>query len=62
MMLHEMGFRGVDIDPLPEPAAQGLRAVIVGAGVSGLAAAIRLGQLGVPYVVFEKNDELGAPR
>ncbi len=59
MMLHEMGFRGVDIDPLPEPAAQGLRAVIVGAGVSGLAAAIRLGQLGVPYVVFEKNDELG---
>jgi 4-hydroxyacetophenone monooxygenase len=32
---------------------------IVGAGMSGLLAAHRLGQAGVPYVVFEKNDDVG---
>ena len=33
--------------------------VIVGAGMSGILAAHRLGQAGVPYVVFEKNDDVG---
>jgi 4-hydroxyacetophenone monooxygenase len=32
---------------------------IVGAGMSGIAAAIRLGQAGVPYVVLEKNADVG---
>ena len=32
---------------------------IIGAGMSGIAAAIRLGQAGVPYVVLEKNPEVG---
>ena len=32
---------------------------IIGAGMSGLAAAIRLGQAGVPFVVFERNDDVG---
>ncbi len=33
--------------------------VIIGAGLGGLCAAIRLEQAGVPYVVFEKNPEVG---
>ena len=35
------------------------RVAIVGAGMSGLIAAHRLGQVGVPYVVFEKNSDVG---
>jgi 4-hydroxyacetophenone monooxygenase len=59
MMLHEMGFRGTELEPLPQASAVGLSAVIIGAGISGIAAAARLGQLGVPYTVFEKNEDLG---
>jgi 4-hydroxyacetophenone monooxygenase len=33
--------------------------VIVGAGMSGLVAAYRLGQAGVPYTIIEKNDDVG---
>jgi len=32
---------------------------IVGAGMSGLAAALRLQQAGIPFVVLEKNDDVG---
>jgi 4-hydroxyacetophenone monooxygenase len=32
---------------------------IIGAGMSGIVAGYRLGQAGVPYVVFEKNDDVG---
>ncbi len=35
------------------------RVVIIGAGMSGLLAAHRLKQAGVPFVVFEKNDDVG---
>ena len=60
MMLHEMGFRGSTLEPLePNPPRAGLSAIVVGAGISGVAAAARLGQLGIPYVVYEKNEELG---
>jgi len=38
---------------------QEFRVVIIGAGVAGLCAAIRLQQAGVPYVVIEKNPNLG---
>ena len=33
--------------------------VIVGAGFAGLCAAIRLQQIGIPFVVLEKNDNVG---
>jgi 4-hydroxyacetophenone monooxygenase len=35
------------------------RVGIVGAGMSGLVAAHRLAQAGVPYVIIEKNDDVG---
>jgi 4-hydroxyacetophenone monooxygenase len=35
------------------------RVAVIGAGMSGLAAAYRLQQAGVPYVIFEKNADVG---
>ena len=35
------------------------RVAIVGAGMSGILAAHRLQQVGVPFVIFEKNDDVG---
>src|SRR5262245_54449727 len=32
---------------------------VIGAGMSGILAGVRLGQAGVPYVILEKNDEVG---
>ena len=44
----------------PDPAALGaFRVGIIGAGLGGLALAIRLGQAGIPYTVFEKNPDVG---
>jgi len=36
-----------------------LHIVIIGAGASGLCAAIQLGKHGIPYTIFEKNAEVG---
>ena len=35
------------------------RAAIIGAGMSGICAAIRLQQAGIPFVIFEKSFEVG---
>jgi 4-hydroxyacetophenone monooxygenase len=37
----------------------GFRVIVIGAGVAGLCAAIRLQAAGVPYLVVEKNAEVG---
>ncbi|MDX2169075.1 MAG: NAD(P)/FAD-dependent oxidoreductase [Deltaproteobacteria bacterium] len=64
MFLEEMALdhgdeRGVDWSGVPAARRQGLRVAIIGAGMSGLLAAIRLEQAGVPYVVLEKNAAVG---
>jgi 4-hydroxyacetophenone monooxygenase len=48
------GWRVSDVAPDTD-----FRVAIVGAGMSGLLAAHRLQQAGVPFVVFDKNDEVG---
>ncbi len=54
------GEKGISHGPSPvQPPNVDFRAVIIGAGASGLCAAIRLGQFNSPYVVLEKNEELG---
>jgi len=45
--------------PKLKSAAAKMNVVIVGAGLSGLLSAIRLGQAGVPFVVIEKNADVG---
>ena len=60
MMLEELGFDGRDQRaPGPVPGAEDYPVVIIGAGMSGILTAIRLGQAGFPYVMLEKNDGVG---
>jgi len=64
MMLEEMALDGRDArdvawDDVPVAARRGFRVVVIGAGMSGLLAAIRLEEAGIPYVVVEKNDAVG---
>ena len=37
----------------------GYRVAIIGGGFNGIATAVQLEQLGIPYTVFERRDELG---
>lgn len=66
MMMEEMALDGRDARATAAPSAaavaaarDGFRVLIIGAGMSGLLAAIRLGEAGIPYVVVEKNDGVG---
>src|SRR3989441_3997182 len=45
------------IEKLPVP--DGFAVLIIGAGVSGLCAAIRLQQAGIPFTILEKNATVG---
>jgi 4-hydroxyacetophenone monooxygenase len=46
-------------DRQPNAKTNTLHVVIIGAGASGLCAAIQLGKQGIPYTIFEKNAEVG---
>ena len=66
MLLEEMELDGGDAraaapaDPeAAAAAAAALPVVIIGCGMSGLLAAIRLQEAGFPYVVIEKNEGVG---
>jgi len=64
MFLEEMALDGGDArdvawDAVPAERRASFRVVVIGAGMSGLLAAIRLEQAGIPYVVIEKNDTVG---
>ncbi len=63
MMLEEMGLDGRDArqDHLrsPRPARSEFAVIVIGCGQSGLLAAIRLEQAGIPYTVLEKNPGVG---
>ena len=64
MMLEEMELDGrdlrqVDIDNVSAQAKQQFPAVVIGGGMSGVLAAIRLEEAGIPYTVFEKNPAVG---
>jgi 4-hydroxyacetophenone monooxygenase len=64
MMLEEMALDGADsrnvaLDDVPSELRRGFRVIVIGAGMSGLLAAIRLEEAGIPYVVIEKNTDVG---
>ncbi len=62
MVREEMGFasREVRWSAEPPPARRAaMRTLVVGAGLSGLCAAFRFGELGVPFEIVEKNAEIG---
>ena len=61
MMLEELELDGTDArdlhwaDRLAGQDRDGFHVVVIGAGMSGLLAAIRLAQAGIPFTVVEKN-------
>lgn len=63
MLLEEMELDGTDARAAARPehpeAAADLPVVIIGCGMSGLLAAIRLQEAGFPYTVVEKNAGVG---
>jgi len=62
MLLEEMELDGADARataPVDPERAAGLPVVVIGCGMSGLLAAIRLQEAGFPYTVIEKNEGVG---
>ncbi|MCW3064222.1 MAG: NAD(P)/FAD-dependent oxidoreductase [Solirubrobacterales bacterium] len=57
----ELRHAGIAPDePEPRvPVPRGFSVLVIGAGVSGIAAAIRLQDAGIPYTVLERNDRVG---
>jgi 4-hydroxyacetophenone monooxygenase len=64
LLLEELELDGVDaravdlssVDPAVRAAAH---VVVIGAGMSGILAGIRLGEAGIPYTIVEKDDGVG---
>lgn len=52
-------FPTEDFETVPYDQKSNFKVLIVGAGMSGLLAAIRCQEAGIPFVVIEKNDEVG---
>jgi 4-hydroxyacetophenone monooxygenase len=59
MVAEEIGLRPHPPIPPPDPAKAALTVTIIGAGVSGVCAAIAFGRLGIPYVLIDKNPSVG---
>lgn len=59
MMAAQLGFDPME-DPCPtQPVPEGFSCLVVGAGISGLAAAYRLQIAGIPFRVLERATEVG---
>ena len=58
MLLEEMELEGRD-DRAPDLVDTDVDVIVIGLGMSGLLAAIRLQEAGMPYTVLEKNDGVG---
>jgi 4-hydroxyacetophenone monooxygenase len=65
LLLEEMRFSDQDTravhwrDDAAAAFAGKFRVIIVGAGIAGICTGVRLQELGIPYVILEKNDNVG---
>jgi len=59
MVAEDIGLREHPPISALEPGRPRLSVTIIGAGVSGICAAIALGTIGIPYVIIDKNPSLG---
>ena len=53
----QLGLRPVEEDPIPVP--DGFRALVIGAGASGMCMGVHLKAAGIPFEMIERNDEVG---
>jgi 4-hydroxyacetophenone monooxygenase len=58
LMIHRLQ-RYSGAAPAPVAVPEGFHALIIGSGMSGVAAAVRLRQAGVPFTIIEKQDQAG---
>jgi 4-hydroxyacetophenone monooxygenase len=64
-LLEELALEGSDVksahwaEHIPAAAKDSFRVLIIGAGMSGTLAAIRLKQAGIPFTIVDKNSEVG---
>jgi 4-hydroxyacetophenone monooxygenase len=63
-LMAELALDGRDayaepIDAVPADLKRRFHVVVIGAGMSGLLAAIRLAEAGIPFTVIEKNEDVG---
>ncbi len=64
-LMVELALQGQDpyaqpsILEVPEEVRAGFRVLVIGAGMSGLLAGVRLKEARIPFVIVEKNDEVG---
>lgn len=65
MVLEELNFDQTDAKtvrwrkPVPREVMDRYHVLVIGAGYSGLAMAIKLKEAGIPFTVIEKNDDVG---
>ena len=62
MIRHELALPAPDqksAECEAHPVPVGFHALIIGAGISGLCAAVAFEQAGIPYVIVERSDHLG---
>lgn len=57
LLAEELGVQSRDVDLPAVP--EGFHVLIIGAGISGLCAAFKLKQAGVPFTIIEKNGTVG---
>ena len=59
MMLKELNLNGHDLNQQPAKVKSSMEVLIIGAGMSGILAAIKLAEAGIKYKIYEKNNNLG---
>ncbi|MFE4500957.1 flavin-containing monooxygenase [Rhodococcus sp. NPDC056743] len=52
-------YSGYETNPVTHPVPEGFSVVIIGAGMAGICAAVRLKEAGVPFVIVEKGEDVG---
>lgn len=59
LLAEELGLSSRDVEVPPLPPGRSLQVVVIGSGISGLCAAIKLQNAGIDYTVIEKDPDIG---
>lgn len=59
LLAEELGLLERDVDFSGTPAPEGFEVLVIGSGFSGLLAAIKLKQAGIPYTLLERGEGVG---